>query len=518
MPSTGTIHEQNFWGAFELAQVVILWVAILLLIKGQSDLQSELQQLRAGNGTAGAVVPVSKSSLVPGIAPSTELLGDQLVLGNLTVQGCILWQQPNGVLQNSCTLFSAFNHDCVHGKLEYLHETKETTCLCEPHWLGPLCNRHDCYDRGNFNLQTSTCSCTEEYEDWSMCATSYPKPTKCTLDKKNCQGQCINNKCVCTLPGQLGLLCSQCAFPKIDNTLCPTRKSWALRFVNIAEQFGVCGGGYDASSSDILIMRGLNCLTPDCSDFNNAYQVCCNPLAYALYATSLCKNWVSWQYNQADYPSTGTVFNSAYRARYLQIMQNYNPNSNFYNATVPLQQLLKEYYSLIQTEEWPLLTISPLPTRPQYIVVENQYLTIASDRPSSHVVAAMWSESPQSIFLLSTGAYIPSTGAYAELRYIFLYQDATAYCLGKNSTAAMSHLLFGAVAPPSGRNYLMHWVNLEDQPGFVLPVADYCGTYLINDTIPIRYLDNEKPAPKPYMLPVDGTGYYNHMDQGVRLQ
>lgn len=507
MPESKDFHTTNNQGIYNLAHAAILWIAILLLIKGNIDLQSQLNALPAPS-LGNEIFKPSAGVLVTGSAPSSDLLGDQVVLGNLTVQGCILWQQPNGIFQNSCTLFEFFNRDCVNGVL-----TLGGLCLCEPHWFGPLCTRHDCYERGVFQVDTSSCDCNILYLDSSMCATPIPVNIPCSFDRKKCQGICINQQCICTLPGQIGLLCSQCAFPIISTTLCPMRKSWALEFVNVEEQFAVCGGGYIDSSSDALIIRALLCQTPDCSDFHNAKTVCCNPIAYNVYANILCGTWLSWQYNEQDYPSTKTVFNSVYRTRYLQIFNNYAPTQSV--CQTDMSGCLLRAYQQIQAGPWPLLTISPQKTKPNYIVLGDLFLTLAISDYSTHVAPVMWTKFKQAIYFTSTEQYFQNT----ELRYIFLYQGGNAFCLGPNSSSLfMARLLFGAAISPLEAGNLMAWINLEDQPGMALPAASYCGLFLVQDN-KVLQSSTTSLSVVPFFGPsVNFIGYFWSYDKGVLVQ
>lgn len=475
-------HAYELHRVNEIAKYCVLWFAVILLIKGHNDLKTDLLKcslnLNHSQSESNTYTTVQMTVPTPKIE---DWDGDLRVRGNIYIDGgCMLWQQPLGVYQNSCVIFTQTHQDCVHGIYDFI----QSSCLCDDHWWGNLCNLHDCYGRGNFLLTTSTCKCTENYLSSTMCQSSIAdKSSLC--DATNCDGMCIiiesgESKCVCTKPGQLGLHCRQCASPLINSTLCPGRFDWGVHYISKIESkdnFAVCGGGYTISP-DVLIIRGLKCTKPDCADFYDERIVCCNPLSLrgGFNFSTDCLNWQTFTYGIADFPDNGTVFNTGYQQRYAKIIETHSP----YNIECEdslLNSCLQRADFEIQSSDWPLLRINAFPNRGYTLKLGKFYLSAKAPKSYTHLVPALWTLNESFIYLHGSGKYY---GNEYQLQHIFIYLSTGVYCLAKDRMDSKVHaMMFDGVFLSSYETWA-YWINLKDQPGRVLPVSSYCGLFAVN--------------------------------------
>lgn len=441
--------------------------------------------------------------------------GSLVVEGDLTVKGCILWQQDIGLFQNTCTVYEDIFKDCVHGVVDRFNTVNPVSCKCEKHWMGPLCNIHDCFGRGLYEITTGICDCkVANYTVESFCALKTSSEPLCTVDGPDgpegpeCHGQCVNNKCQCTLAGQLGQRCLQCAYPLVDEKLCPKRTNWGRDYINLEDGFGVCGGGYEFSSADIVILRALVCRDLQCKDFRDQRVRCCNPIAASL---TLCENWQSWTYNRVDFPTSGVVFHDMYRARYLQILLDHN-------GTGCDGDCFQRSYNVIQSSDWPLLEVDAKPNRGYVIYGNGQSMGLEIVK-NAKVVSAVWSAvSNTTVYLKGSGTYV--NGIYegtdfippSQLQMIMYYSYPMTFCLAAVNTATWSQLvLYGKSTPETSSQ--MYWVNLMDQPGVAFDPIDYCGFFRIEGN---KFFRREEGLAK-YPGSRASYGYWWDQEQGVEI-
>lgn len=468
------IHALALLRAYTYARESVIWIALLLLIKCHTDLQSQVNELALAQvnmqGTTNSNADGNKKMAYPSITWPSDGLGDLTVQGDLTVRGCVLWQQEIGLFQNSCTVFASVIQKCVHGLPSGLVSNPQHSkgdCICEMHWQGPNCDIHDCYGRGIFELNTGLCECrVEGYVSSSMCRDKLDADMDCKLDfpipfgEKNCYGQCVNGQCICTLPGQIGIRCMQCAYPAIDAENCPGRSNWGVEYIDTDDQFGVCGGGYEFLSASIVVLRGLNCQSPTCRDFRSQRSRCCNPLALANFSN--CPGWLNWTYNRADFGSN-SVFNDQSRLRYLQILVDHDCTSD---------DCLRRSYTAVQTSDWPMLGLDHRPMRGFVIYLNDLSLGLAFSDGTAKLVASQWLQSNTTVYLTGSGVYIDSQ----QLYFLVEYNYPQVFCLSDQDASKWDLLVLSNSIP--GRQ--IFWQNLLDQPGIFLPMQDYCGLFQIN--------------------------------------
>ena len=478
------IHKKEMKRNIDHAKHAIVWIALILIIKVCVDLRTDLDKLPVCACPAPtASVEHPNQQPYPVEQPSQEMLGNTVVWGDLTVRGCVTWQQPDGVLQNLCDFFTEIEEDCVHG----IFDVQQSECVCLPAqgpWYGSRCDLHTCFFRGTFDVSSSTCICQSPYSSESMCEyAAAESPAGCTIE--NCQGVCdADGQCACNKPGQLGPDCHMCASPLIDSALCPGRKNWATEYIDTAAGFAVCGGGYDLQSPFTLTIRGVpHCADKQCSKFHKEKIFCCNPLNFiggnypknASFAS--CWDWNTWIFNQQDYENTTqpTVFNSAYQKRYAATILQHSPLSA---ACEDASSCLQRAYNTIQTGDWPLLQIGNLPTRGYVIKRSALYLGLdASHASNGHVARAIWKSAPTTFYLKSSNQYFYNTDSL--LQYLFYYVGEKTYCLSGNTLGAIEKAeLFGKDASTFLSDYA-YWTNLQDQPGSVLSAENYCALFNI---------------------------------------
>jgi hypothetical protein len=462
MPPADDVHAQELLRMFQHAKHVIVWIAIALLIKGHVDVNRGLHSLGQPCSCA-PVEPASEqlSQHVPVQRLSTELLGNIVIQGDLTVEGCVQWRQTDGALQNLCTTFTETFNDCVHG----VFDTTSKRCNCFPidgPWYGNLCDRHTCFFRGNFDVSSGNCRCNDGYSSESMCEDSADGPDSSRCNREECQGTCIDNQCVCTLSGQLGSLCYRCASPLINTTQCPGRHDWGKDYIDTLHMFAVCGGGYDLDSIGTLRIRGLSkCTEPGCNDFHRDKSSCCNPLT-----KDLCPDWATWIFNADDFgDESNLVFNSVYQRRYISIIQTHKDGTNesFYRA-----------HNEIQTTDWPLLVVGALENRGYTIKRSSVYLGMDPESPGM-LFRAVWKPAPTELYLKSASTYYSNTDHL--LHYIFSYAYPNTFCLGGQPLDAVTKtLLYGN--QQTIFNDHSYWVNLRDKAGSALPADKLCGLFL----------------------------------------
>jgi len=456
--------KEKFRQAYAVAKECVIWMALGLLIKGHNDLNFNFSHNDV------VKVPVSDLSVnnvnakmnfsTLSIDPS-RALPSTVVAGNLTVMGCVLIRQ-NGIYQNSCTIFDLMMRGCVHGVVDF--GLTKSICRCEPHWTGGLCDRHDCYLRGEWQLGAEFCLCDRGYDSATNCKTRQVFHG-CSTFGGNCQGVCVGNTCVCTLAGQVGRNCYRCASPVIDGLACPARYNWGVDFVNPFDGFGICGGGYEPNLPDLVVIRGLDCNRPNCRDFYMDRAFCCNPFA----ASDLrCSLWRNWTYTQAAFLSTQEkvtgVFNAPYRRRYLEMLRNH-----FDGCSDGQSACLLRAWDAVQSGSWAQLSVDTRPNAVYTIGLDGQFLTVGSQEENT-VAAAIWDKTAALIYLIGSGAYSGLT----QLQFILTYTAPYTYCLaGQDAdTFTLTRLGFRF------QTQTMYWINLRDQPGSLLPMHGYCGAFL----------------------------------------
>lgn len=532
-------HANALLSAYNLAFQGVIWIALLLLIKGHNDNQKQINSLKQQVDSLNALVAflANQTSVSQSLSPVTwpgDGLGDLIVSGDLTVMGCVIWEQEVGLFQNSCTVLTSLLIDCVHGIPVEL-DTNESSglilapqCACEPHWVGPLCNIHDCYGRGVFELNTGLCECrVAGYTAKSMCQDSISTATECNVDlpippgERACYGQCVNGTCVCTKPGQLGRRCMQCAYPEINAYHCPKRTNWGVEFIDIMDGFAVCGGGYEFTSSDIVIMRGLNCNSTTCKDFLSLRSRCCNPLGvYASFNTTNgtsitgCPGWLNWTFNRLDF-GAGTIFNDQIRLRYLQILEDHTgPGCN--NSKAPTMDCLRRSYSTVQNSAWPLLELDRRPMQGYVIYLNEVSLGVDLSMGIKKYVRSIWSTTNTTVYLQGTGKYpgLPYRQR-SQLYYIVIYGYPDVFCLSEHDANEWTQLgLSGQYEDILVSQ--MYWVNLLDQPGVFLPMEGYCGMFAIDENDGTKKFKRSILSAS-YPGSRNNGGYWWPLDQGTVL-
>lgn len=501
-----TAFENHVLQIFVYARHTVLWIAIALLIKVHTDVRQELTTLQATvksfnlnnnlNPTAQAAVSIPSANALL----SKPRLSDY-VYGDLRVQGCILWEQPLGVFQNSCTIVDQLHFDCVHGIM------RNTSCVCDPNWWGNLCDMHDCFGRGKFSVSTQECSCNEANLDVYCGKTSPGNENTCDLIQPVCDGTCgfVEGAatCVCTKTGQLGPACRQCASPYVDYHLCPGRQDWGKHYVDPDFKYGVCGGGYVPFSPNYLIIRAKLCLHASCLDFYIERAICCNPLAHN---TSFCMAWLSFTYDATYFPAENTVFNSGYQQQYMAIVNAHDPFSPSCEET-PLACLLRADHA-ISSADWPLLRVGSIPNQGYTIKRDQFYLGFPKTASSfSHYQSAAWTTEKTQLYLKPTGQF----RADAQLHFIFSYQGANAFCLGgRLLTADIYALMFTKQYEPLDA-LVTYWVNLRDQPGQALDPDEFCATFLVD--LAGKIVARSDTATSLYLGPWYGQGVYFYQKQ-----
>ena len=475
-------HRKEMQRNIDHAKHCIVWVALILIIKVCVDLRTDLNNIpgctcaQTTGGRAQSPLP----QVFPVQETTQEMLGNTVVWGNLTVRGCVFWQQSNGAVQNLCDFFDEIEDACVHG----FFDVQKSECICLPAegpWYGNYCDLHTCFFRGIFDVSSSTCVCESPYTPESMCEFSAPSISPgCSI--ANCQGVCEDGQCYCTKPGQIGPNCHMCASPLIDSKLCPGRKNWATEYIDTTGGFAICGGGYDLQSPFVLAISGFpNCADEQCSIFHTKKIYCCNPLNFiggSPNTTAVCNGWNTWVFNQQDYENSSqvTVFNSAYQKRYAAIILQHSPLSA---ACDDARSCLQRAYNSIQTGDWPLLQIGNLPTRGYVVRRSSLFLGLdATGSSSIHLARAIWKNEPTTFYLKSSNQYL--AGSDNLLQFLFFYIGEKTYCLSGDALNAITKAeLFGKDTSFFMSDYA-YWTNLQDQPGSVLSARNYCALLFIN--------------------------------------
>jgi hypothetical protein len=530
-------HALMLRKAYSLARETVMWIALLLLIKGHTEQEGRISLLTGQMselssrvlGLSGTLTDMAETvsqyqSAAGSITWPGDGLGNLLIDGDLTVTGCILWQQELGLFQNSCMVYTNLMHDCVHGVPSYLENAgagaglngNNADCICEENWIGPVCDVHTCFGRGVFELNTGLCECkVAGYTASSMCEFNNLSGDNCSLDfpipmgESNCYGQCVDGKCICTKAGQLGLRCMQCAYPEINEANCPGRTNWGLEYIDMDDQFAVCGGGYEFGSADNVVLRGLECTVPNCADFLSKRHLCCNPLAVAQSDIE-CSGWKTWTFNRLDF-SSRSVFNDQYRQRYLQILTDHTGLGCNYSDIMgtgfssTADDCYLRAYNEVQTSDWPKLELGQVSLSGKVIFLNGLSLGLAPGFPA---YAKLWSSSWTNI----------NTTVFQQSDFILLYSRPYVFCLADGDITTTSQLMMsgtyiGAVA----RN--MYWVNLLDQPGIFLPMESYCGRFVYdaeNSKFQRRF---ELGGADASVFPGNrlNSGYWWSADQGTLL-
>ena len=465
MAPADDVHVQELVRMFQHAKHLIVWIAIALLIKGHVDMSEKFEKLgKPCLCETPPIAPASTFQHVPVQPFSSELLGDTVVQGNLTVEGCILWRQTGGAVQNLCTAFTELFKDCVHG----VFDPATKRCLCAGPWGGNLCDRHTCFFRGLFDVSAGVCTCNPGFSAASMCEMPLTISGQDFCENGPCQGVCIDNECVCTESGQIGPLCYRCASPIINTTLCPGRRDWGKDYIDSLNSFAVCGGGYDLDSVGTLRIRGLpKCSETDCQDFHLDKSACCNP-----QRRGLCPNWAVWIFNADDFvnETQPLVFNSVYQKRYTAIIQNHVCDDD---------ECVYRAHQEIQTTDWPLLIVGTLENKGYYIKRSSVYLGL-DDLSAGHLRRAVWKDTPTQLYLKSTAVYYYTSDKL--LHYIFAFSYPNTFCLGGEPLDPVTKtLLYGDEVSNAFADH-SYWINLRDKAGSVLPAANSCGMFLPTDT------------------------------------
>lgn len=439
-----TDHANILKYTYTLARDLVIWMAIAMLIF--RELQSPIFpipipcQCEKVQGTK-----ATESALN---FQSNTFYGDVVILGNAKVQGCILWQQVTGIYQNSCTVFQEIGKSCIHGIWQ------DNSCQCTLHWEGALCDRHDCFGHGIYDLARGICQCNGQYLTAGFCEF---EGVFSPCDGPRCFGECMVMdgipSCVCTRPGQLGTECKQCAYPVIGNTDCPLRTNWGIEFVDINTQFAVCGGGYVEESPLLLLMAGLNCKKASCLDFHQAKYTCC--LVTNMSNTPPeCMDWIYTPYSMTDFLETdSTVFNTGYQNRYLNIIESHK-------LCIEEENCLINAYREIQRSDWSQLQVDQVVNNARHILLNDYSLGLG--KSGGTFAEAIWKRDKTVVYLEGSGIYQETD----QLVYIIYYAFPDIYCLG-DRTNDFAVLYVG----PN-----LYWKNLRDQPGKLLP-RSYCGQF-----------------------------------------
>lgn len=386
------------------------------------------------------VVEVKTTEAETKLPPPTEpgpFYGNMSIYGSLTVHGCIHWQQMAGVFQDTCTVFRSTEQDCVNGILS------SSSCVCYANWQGPVCDIHDCFEHGTYDISRNLCICSKDYSPSSLCRDKIPPSPTCNIAL--CQGKCVEDTCVCTLPGQLGTLCYQCAYPFMDVEKCPGRLNWGVEHVDVAHGFGVCGGGYEFTAD--LVLKGKNCNESTCRDFLSEAPTCCAP-------GMVCASWQSWTYSPTTPTSVPSVFNSATRRRYLSVYT--------MHRRIKFDGEERNAYAEIQNSDWAQLTVGALPNRAYTLTLLNRFLSLEST--NDRVTPAIWTDERVALYLRP---------ALEGLHYILYYANPGAFCLSDADASLFMQLQLYGEAGLASR---LFWRNLQDQPGSTFPLT-ICGLF-----------------------------------------
>jgi hypothetical protein len=286
---------------------------------------------------------------------------------DIVLQGTSLWQFWQALRKD---IAYACGIECLHGTAAFLSDCH---CECEPHWTGPTCALHDCYDHGTYDPTIGVCVCNSNYDTRSFCAT-HQCPNGSYITAPDCLDPASAYTPACPSRGAFFPGCIACATPDIDTSACPLRNNWGRDLLPNATNgaFGVCGGGYTAVPDDLLI-SGLDCgalTTEACQDlWDDEAHICCAPgvqcagggcgstdvaccaalqtdsvacmdAGCAWCSASVCAapdmvdldadcsvsvtttvdgNWQTWQYGCSQSGEIGTVCDAASRDAYLAI-------------------------------------------------------------------------------------------------------------------------------------------------------------------------------------------------------
>jgi len=461
------------------AKHTFVWISIFLLIKGHNDLRTSIvsleQQLLMLPNETEKITSHYSIPTKPFFYQEPKTFGDFHISGSLTVDKCILWQQPMGVFQNSCTVFTQTHYDCVHGIMIDVNGSL-SVCKCDENWWGNICDMHDCFGRGEFSVAMSACICyMPAYGKYCESLESNSQ-TPCNVE--NCNGICINNNCVCNKKGQLGKNCYQCASPAINATLCPGRTDWSKVYYS-QQDFFVCNGGY-TSNPDILIIRYKNCRNGnDCTNVFHESNTCCNSVAFN---GTTCSLWQSFTYNINEYPNTiGTVFNSGYQLRHMAILNEHNPLSVACRSEdVNGNNCIARAANQIQESDWPLLHIDYFPNQAYYLKRGQLYLSLGQDDKSySHTIPAEWGTKITPLYLRPSGVF--NYENTKQFYYVMLFHFPDTFCLAKENMQVQTYAtMFESLYVSNIHDQTAYWINLRDQPGQALNIKTFCGNFIID--------------------------------------
>lgn len=487
-----TKNEETVERVISFAKHTIVWISLLLLIKGHNDLNHDVRVLRTSLEKYSARQENTDlqraTNSKPFLSREPKIFSDFHIAGNLVVDKCILWQQPLGVFQNSCTVFKQTHYDCVHGIMQEIDGQFE--CRCDTNWWGNLCDMHDCYGRGEFSVASGECICFSsglgkfcEILDESLAT------PECSVYAV-CRGKCIDSKCICNQTGQIGAHCYQCVSPNIDPFLCPGRTDWSQPYIlDETQPYYVCGGGYVPYSSDILVLRYKMCSSETCEEEKELTTSCCNPLAFN---EMVCPGWKVFIYHIDNYPNTtNTVFNSGYQQRYMAILNAHHPlSAGCENPAACLARAANQIHS----EEWPLLRINHLPNQ-AYILKRGQlYLGLNTVNEFMHANEALWSSQKTPLYVKPSGIY--SKNGEFQYYYVMLYQSPSTFCLGKEWMDPELYVdIFTSFFITSINNQTAYWINLRDQPGQSLNIKSFCGLFKIDKTDLVKIDTDNNDAP-----------------------
>ena len=427
--------------------------------------------------------------------PALQVEGTLAVLGTLLIRGDILWEQEHGNIRSLREWYGVEKAQrtlpCVHGNLNLT----DGNCLCSPHWRGPSCDVHDCYDHGEWVLARRTCACDPPWDAHQLCATRHCvdynttstavyteqdhvacladyNASGCGTHMMTCQGICDHDRCICYVPGSTGLTCSaMCGTPVIDGLACPGRVNWGLSYTNNSAGIAVCGGGYDAFDSTIVTIKAVMCgpnITACLANFHLNSHLCCAPGIICQDLLNIPGPWVSWTYT--DTMPGPTLFNLGTRATTLMIYQRYCNTLVLY----PNMSCLRNAYLALQAEPWEALGAGVVYTSAAY-VLGGPTLFVTFDVSLLPLTPARMAATAMPMYFTPTNIPDPySVGQ--QLFYVLAYpQMGNPFCMRDNTTLT---LLQG------DHNTVVYWYRLEDSPGIYLDQADYCGKFsLYNNTV-----------------------------------
>lgn len=215
--------------------------------------------------------------------------GDTAILayGNIQVEGSLrattdvivqgrslwyFWQALQADIAYVC------GTDCLHGTAAFLSTCQ---CICEPHWSGSACDIHDCYGRGFYDMAGAFCTCMQDYEPASFCAT-HLCPNGTYITEAICTDSISALDAGCAEEGGVWPQCEPCATAVIDPGACPDRINWGRDLIPDATvgYMGVCGGGY-TSIPTLVILSAMSCANESQAACQERWDleapICCAP-------------------------------------------------------------------------------------------------------------------------------------------------------------------------------------------------------------------------------------------------